>query len=160
MPKTLVRPATSTDFPTLLRIDQGCFPAGIAYDAAELFYYMKRPGARTLVVEVHEHVAGFLVMEVLARRRCATMVTLDIREEHRRRGCATRLLQTSEQILRSEKIRQYELQVDVGNSAALEFYRKHGFEIVRVLSHYYPNGNDAYFMVKQLDSERTVKTDA
>ena len=150
MAKTLVRNAVSADFPTLLKIDKASFPPGIAYDFIELSYFMRRKGARTLVAEVEGDIVGFLLLEIMSRRRVATLVTIDIRAEHRRRGYGTELLDCSEQILREASISRYELQVDTANAYALEFYRKHGFVTVNTLKGYYANGNDAYLMVKEI----------
>ena len=150
MTKTLVRNAVSADFPTLLKIDKASFPPGIAYDFVELSYFMRRKGARTLVAEVDGDIVGFLLLEIISRRRAATLVTIDIRAERRRNGYGTKLLDHSEQILREAAISRYELQVDTANVSALEFYRKHGFAIVNTLKRYYANGNDAYLMVKEI----------
>ena len=150
MTKTHVRNAVSTDFPTLLKIDKASFPPGIAYDFVELSYFMRRKGARTLVAEVDGDIVGFLLLEIMSRRPTATLVTIDIRTEHRRKGYGTELLERSEQTLREASISRYELQVDTGNAGALEFYRKHGFVIVNRLKGYYANGNDAYLMVKEI----------
>ena len=150
MTKTLVRNAVSADFPTLLKIDKASFPPGIAYDFVELSYFMRRKGARTLVAEVDGDIVGFLLLEIISRRRAATLVTIDIRAERRRNGYGTELLDHSEQILREAAISRYELQVDTANGSALEFYRKHGFAIVNTLKRYYANGNDAYLMVKEI----------
>jgi len=150
MPKTHVRHAVSSDFPTLLKIDTASFPPGIAYDSAELSYYMKRDGAETLVAEVDGEIAGFLLMEIRRRKKSATMITLDVRKEYQRHGHATELFAASEHILRRRGIQHYELQVDVANEGAINFYQKHGFETVHTLKKYYPNGSDAYLMVKSL----------
>jgi len=150
MAKTLVRNAVSTDFPTLLKIDKASFPPGIAYDFVELSYFMRRKGARTLVAEVDGEIVGFLLLEIMSRRKAATLVTIDIRAERRRNGYGTELLDRSEQILREAGISRYELQVDTANTSALEFYGKHGFVIVNTLKSYYANGNDAYLMVKEI----------
>jgi ribosomal-protein-alanine N-acetyltransferase len=136
-----------------VRIDQRCFPPGVAYDSAELAYFMKRRGAKTLVGEVNGSLAGFLLLEMSPRRRLASIITLDVREEFRRRGCATALMFTAEEILRAQQIKICELQVDVGNDRALAFYHKHGFEIVRRLNGYYDNGNDAWLMRKELTAK-------
>jgi len=150
MTKTLVRNAVSADFPTLLKIDKASFPPGIAYDFVELSYFMRRKGARTLVAEVDGEIVGFLLLEIMSRRKAATLVTIDIRTERRRHGYGTELLDRSEQILREATISRYELQVDTANTSAMEFYRKHGFAIVNTLKGYYANGNDAYLMVKEI----------
>jgi ribosomal-protein-alanine N-acetyltransferase len=150
MPKTHVRHAVSSDFPTLLQIDQDSFPPGIAYDYMELSYFMEREGAHTLVAEQNGVIVGFLLVNVLKRRRAATLVTIDIPEKHRRQGIATDLLATSEEILRKQAIVRYDLQVDVENAGAIKFYEKHGFAVVRRLPEYYSNGNDAFLMTKGL----------
>jgi len=150
MTKTLVRNARNADFPTLLKIDKASFPPGIAYDFVELSYFMRRKGARTLVAEVDGEIVGFLLLEIMSRRKAATLVTIDIRAEQRRNGHGTELLDRSEQILREAAISRYELQVDTANTSAMEFYRKHGFAIVNTLKGYYANGNDAYLMVKEI----------
>jgi ribosomal-protein-alanine N-acetyltransferase len=148
MPKTLVRPAISTDFETLLSIDQSSFPPGIAYDSEELSYYMDRKNAYTLVAETDGAIVGFLVMEIIAARSSATLITLDILEKHRRQGYASTLLAASEEILHRSGVERYILQVDENNAGAIAFYRNHGFETVRTIPHYYSNGNNAFLMVK------------
>jgi ribosomal-protein-alanine N-acetyltransferase len=153
MPKSHVRAAVPSDFPTLVKIDQDSFPQGIAYDSAELAYFMQRNGAETLVAEADGEIAGFILLEVRSRKKTATMITLDVRAEYRRRGVATELLSATEEILGKHKIRRYELQVDVQNSAAIELYKKHGFETICTLKNYYANAHDAYFMVKRLTAE-------
>lgn len=134
----------------LLEIDTAAFPPGIAYDEAELEYFMSHAGGETLVLEEEGRIAAFLIMSIDRRRRRATLVTLDVRAEDRRRGFATLLLRRSEQILDTYGIPTYDLQVDVHNAAAIGFYRGLGFETVRTLKRYYSNGNDAFLMIKTL----------
>jgi len=150
MAKTLIRHAVSGDFDALLEIDQASFIRGVAYEAAELSYFMNRSGAETLVLEEDSQIVAFLVLEVHRTRRSGTIVTLDVRETHRRNGYGTQLLSRAEDILVEYGAEAYDLQVDVKNRGAIRFYKKHGFQTVRTLPHYYANGNDAYLMVKQL----------
>ena len=150
MSKTLIRLATAADFPILLDIDQESFPEGIAYDAAELSYFMSRRGSATLVLESDGNVAAFLIADTRPGQGAATIVTLDVRPPFRRLGYASRLLLESEKLLKERGVRDYRLQVDVDNAAAIAFYRKHGFERLRTLRGYYSNGHDAYLMTKIL----------
>jgi ribosomal protein S18 acetylase RimI-like enzyme len=148
--KTLIRHATAGDFPTLLSIDEASFERDIAYDSVELSFLTKRPGAETLVLEEAGAIAAFLLMEVNRRRKRATLVTLDVRSEKRRKGYASDLLRYSESILQGYGVHTYDLQVDVRNEGAVLFYQKHGFQAERRLAKYYPGGHDAWLMVKKL----------
>jgi len=148
--KTLVRTATSHDFSTLLSIDQSCFPPNIAYSRDELGYYLSRPGARTLLLEENGEIAAFLLLDLNFRRKTATLVTLDVKEEHRRKGYASTLMSEAEGILTASHIQRCNLQVDTENVAALAFYKTLGFSIVRRLENYYPGGRDAWLMTKTL----------
>ena len=150
MTKTLIRHAVRDDFETLLEIDEASFPGGVAYDADELAYFMNRAGAETILVEEDGTIIAFLIMEVHRNRRTATIVTVDVREDSRRKGYGTQLLMRAEEILGDYGIELYDLQVDVSNNKAIRFYKKHGFSVVRTLPHYYANGHDAYLMVKEL----------
>src|SRR5437016_6194644 len=141
MAKTLIRHAINADFNTLLEIDEASFPGGVAYDAAELSYFMNREGAETLVVEEDVGIVAFLILEVHKTRRSATIVTLDVREPRRRSGYGTQLLERAEEILCEYGVEAYDLQVDVTNRSAILFYKKHGFSTVRTLRKYYANGN-------------------
>jgi ribosomal-protein-alanine N-acetyltransferase len=148
--KTLIRHAVAADFNVLLEIDQASFPGGVAYNAEELSYFMNRDGAETLVAEEDGTVVAFLIAEIQTGRRRATIVTLDVRATHRRSGYGTQLLERAEDILTDYGVETYDLQVDVTNRGAIDFYKRHGFKTVRTLKHYYANGNDAYLMMKEL----------
>jgi len=150
MTKTLIRHAVSADFNTLLEIDEASFPGGVAYDAAELAYFINHEGSETLVVEVEGRIVAFLIMEIRRERRAASIITLDVREKERRSGYGSQLLRQSEKILVDHGADTCDLQVDTTNSGAIAFYKKHGFRTVRTLKNYYANGNDAYLMVKEL----------
>lgn len=150
MTKTLIRHAVTADFESLLEIDEASFPGGVAYDAVELSYFMNREGAETLVAEADGTIVAFVVIEVRRQQKTATIVTLDVRESHRRYGLGSQLLKRSEEILTDYGVESYDLQVDVNNPDAIGFYKKHGFKTLRTLKNYYANGHDAFLMVKEL----------
>ena len=147
--KTLIRHSRRQDLPVLLAIDQACFPAGIAYTAEEFQHFMTRRGSVSLVAEIDDEIAGFLVME-MDGPGAATLITLDVREACRRLGLASRLLAVSERILKRRKVPAYVLQVNTENVAAIRLYEKDGFTKARRLPRYYNDGSDAYMMAKVL----------
>jgi len=150
MPKTFIRRAAAGDFTTLLEIDRASFPPGVAYESDELSYFMSRSGAETIVLERDGEIAAFLIFEMDPRRKTAILITVDVRKEFQRCGYGTQLMKQSEEMLATQGIHTYQLQVDVENAAAIAFYLKHGFQHIRLLKNYYANGHDAHLMVKTL----------
>jgi len=145
-----IRDFKPEDFETLWRIDQACFPPGIAYSRQELKIYMRRKGSFTIIAEGEDSakVAGFLVaFEGLTGH----IITIDVTAEARRSGVGSQLLQTAEDRLRAGGSKAVGLETAVDNAAALAFYKRHGFHVVRTWPRYYSNGVDALVLTKKLN---------
>jgi ribosomal-protein-alanine N-acetyltransferase len=137
------------DFDTLWKLDQECFPEGIAYTRFELAAYMKRSGAFTLVAERESEILGFIVAEG-NRRRVGHIITIDILPFTRRLGIASALLRSAEDRLRAADCRIVRLESAIDNAGALAFYRRHQYEVVKTLHGYYSTGLDALALEKNL----------
>ena len=169
MPFT-IRDFQPSDFETLWRIDQDCFPPGISYSRAELKVYMRRRGSFTLVAaeatppgaavaepgkrEKHSppiaaaNLAGFLVAE--ADRGSGHIITIDVTAASRRSGVGSLLLRAAEDRLHTAGCRSVELETAVDNVSALSFYKRHGYSVVKTFPRYYSNGVDALVLQKDL----------
>jgi ribosomal-protein-alanine N-acetyltransferase len=170
-----IRDFHPADFEALWRIDQGCFPPGIAYSRAELRFYMRRRTAFTLVaagvgegetegtdfgesknssasiaVEVGADIGGFIVAEADSRDH-GHIITIDVISGARRSGVGSRLLGAAEDRLRSVGCRSVELETAVDNLSALSFYKRHGYSVTGTFPRYYSNGVDALVLEKSLD---------
>ena len=151
----VIRNYRAADFDRLWKIDQMCFPAGIAYTQMDLTGFITRRKAITLVAEYPADsefagaIAGFAVAQPI--RNIGRLLTLDILPEARRSGLATRLMREIEMRLRAGGCRQVYLETAVNNESALRLYQKLGYEILRKLPLYYPtHALDAYLMGKVL----------
>lgn len=144
-----IRPFREADFERLWNIDQACFDRDLAYSRAELRFYMRLPGAFTLVAEAGEDVTGFLVGRAM-RNRAGHIITIDVVEQARRNGTGSRLLKATEEWLLQSDCRSVTLETAVDNIGAIAFYQRHGYSIVRTLRGYYSNGLDALVMQKTL----------
>jgi ribosomal protein S18 acetylase RimI-like enzyme len=60
------------------------------------------------------------------------------------------LLQAGENRLRGAGSRAVGLETAVDNLAALQFYKRHGYSVIRTWPRYYSNGVDALVMKKEL----------
>jgi ribosomal-protein-alanine N-acetyltransferase len=170
-----IRDFQLTDFGTLWRIDQECFPPGISYSQAELRAYMRRRGSFTLVAvdagistmtdsdsgnsqrdsaaitPTNGSVGGFIVAE--AGGRSAHVITIDVVKTARRSGVGSLLLQAAEDRLRGSRCRSVELETAVDNLSALSFYKRHGYSVIKTFPRYYSNGVDALVLEKELSEK-------
>jgi ribosomal-protein-alanine N-acetyltransferase len=150
-----IREYRQEDFDTLWSIDQGCFAPGIAYNRYELRVYIRRPGSITLIAEsagretARPTVFGFIVAET-SPRGMGHIITIDVRAEARRHRVGSALLRAAEERLRSRESRAVRLEAAVDNVSALSFYKRHGYDVVSVIPHYYSNGVDALELEKNL----------
>ena len=150
-----LRPYQPADFETLFRIDQACFPAGIAYGRAELKAYLRFEGARCLIAEASGEIAGFVLTAQTGER--AHIVTMDVLEAHRRKKIGSLLLETAEKDAASQGVQRINLETATTNKAAIAFWRKHGYREVAVIKNYYGRGLDAFEMQKLLERKSGVK---
>lgn len=152
--------AREQDFDQLWRIDQECFIPGIAYSRAELRWYMRRSRAFTLIAknDVKEaakdakeitNIAGFIVAES-DPSRAGHILTIDVLPAFRRTKIGSRLLDAAEQRLIKEGCNAVLLETSVDNSAAICFYKRHGYAILETIPRYYMDSVDALVMGKKL----------
>ena len=139
----VIRDFKSEDFETLWRMDQACFPPGIAYSKAGTEVLCST--ARGLHAGRHrtpsdDEIAGFIVVH---QNLVGHVITIDVSPQARRSGVGSLLLQAGENRLRAAGSRAVGLETAVDNLAALSFYKRHGYSVIRTWPRYYSNGVDA-----------------
>jgi len=166
-----IRDYKPEDFDTLWRLDQECFPSGIAYSRQELQAYIRHKATFTLVAAcagkkpsedqtengsrkgsqcgLNNEVQGFIVVH---RGVIGHVITIDVKAGARRSGVGSSLLQAAEQRLREGRCSAVDLETAVDNVTALAFYKRHGYSVIRTWPRYYSNGVDALVLRKDLDS--------
>lgn len=143
-----IRSYDPADFATLHKLDQKCFPPGIAYSKKLLRYFLTQPTAECLIATDHSAVIGFVLTE--ENPPLAHVITLDVLESHRRQGVGSMLLAESETNLALRGVRTVLLETATTNAAGVAFWQRHGYRIEAVLKNYYPGRLDAYEMRKLL----------
>jgi [ribosomal protein S18]-alanine N-acetyltransferase len=131
-------------------MDQECFPPGISYSRRELSLYIRRRGALTLVaIEAAGGIAGFIVAK---SGNPGHVITIDVAPSARRSGVGSLLLGSVEERLKTSGTRVVGLETAVDNIAALSFYKRHGYSVIRIWPRYYSNGVDALVLEKELSA--------
>jgi len=153
-----LRPARPDDFATLWEIDQLCFSDEIAYTPAELRQSMNEPGAVTLLAEREDgEIAGFLV-GARPRSGLGHVITIDVRPEFRSLGIGHALMQALEARFAGNGVRRMRLEAAVNNFPALQFYKKLGYRVVKLLPRYYPGPLDGLRLEKDLAAQPAAAT--
>ena len=166
-----IRDFRRADFDELWRIDQECFAPGISYSRMELDHYVRRRRAFTLVAESAAErkgkpgsktpedsaraIVGFIVVEQDSGGR-GHIITIDVRGPARRGGVGTQLMNAAEERLRTAGCHAVFLETAVDNTAALSFYKRHGYSVLKTIPRYYQNKLDALLLGKRLEPSAKV----
>jgi len=136
------------DFAAVQRLDQDCFPPGIAYSKTMLRYFLKLPSADAIVAEEAGQILGFILTE--ENPPLAHVITLDVAVTQRRKGVGSALLAESERNLTARGVRTILLETATDNEAAVAFWQRHGYRTEATLKRYYLGRVDAFEMRKIL----------
>ena len=147
-----LRPYRPSDFETLYRIDQVCFPEGIAYGRFEMKVYLRADGSYCLIAEAAGQIAGFILAELAPDE--GHIITLDVLEKYWRQGIGSLLLAAAEKETVSRGGTRMVLETATTNKAAIALWRKHGYRQFATIESYYGPGRDAFRMSKDLGAAR------
>jgi ribosomal-protein-alanine N-acetyltransferase len=102
-----------------------------------------------LVVDCDGMIAGYVVG---ARRSDGSghIVSIAVKPSYRGRGLGRLLMNSVEAEMISDGVKRIWLEVSINNRDALKLYRNLGYRIVGIKKNYYPDGSDAYLMLKDL----------
>lgn len=148
MAAVTIRQYEAPDFAALYKLDQECFPAGIAYSKWSLQYFLKLPTADCLVALEGKQIVGFILAE--KHPPLAHIITLDIAPRKRRTGLGSMLLEEMEKHFRFQEVRSVLLETAVDNESGIAFWQHHGYGTETVLKRYYLGRVDAFEMRKKL----------
>ncbi|MBA7567288.1 hypothetical protein ES708_08997 [subsurface metagenome] len=156
-----LRPCQTSDISTVMQINETTLPENYP-----LFFYEqileRYPEAFTLAYlkENPDIIVGYIMWRVergpsafgLEYVKKGHLVSLAVLKEYRRQGVAHGLLNKSMEMILQYGVDEYVLEVRVSNTGALNLYANfHQFETIKIVSHYYRDGEDAFYMCHKHD---------
>lgn len=144
-----LREYSPEDFGRLWELDQRCFSAQIAYSRRELAYYLRSKTAICLVAWHTQQIVGFVVGHA-DPRGFGHVITLDVEPSERRSGIGSSMMQALEERFEQASCKSVLLEVAVNNREGLNFYKKHGYSVLKILPRYYPGDVDGLLMGKRI----------
>lgn len=139
-----IEPMVAADAHAIAAVDDGT-----GMDERAVHAELSRAWARSWVAREEEAgVVAFLVSWHVADE--LHVLNVATRADRRRRGIARALMGEAISYARGNGVRRVLLEVRRSNAAALALYREAGFHETGVRARYYPDGEDAVEMARQL----------
>ena len=146
MDDVVIAPASQADLDAVHTLEALSFPAPWRREFFDS--EMSAAGRFNLVAKRDGRVIGYLFAMWLFDEMHINKIA--VAETERRRGIALRLMKECMDFAEMHEVRVISLEVRQSNAGAQEFYRRLDFERLYVRPRYYPDGEAAVIMVREL----------
>ncbi|PVX24797.1 MAG: ribosomal-protein-alanine N-acetyltransferase [Candidatus Bathyarchaeum sp.] len=152
-----IRRFTPSDLDGVIRINRECLPEN--YSTLFFMNLFKRFPELFIVAEVNQEIVGYIMCRIetgipsfklLGITKKGHVISIAVLPEHHRKGIGYKLIQEATQAMVKYKAKECYLEVRESNLAAIQLYKKLGFEIAKTIRNYYADGEDAFVMAIQL----------
>lgn len=142
-----VRDMVNADLGRVMEIENLCFKA--PWGKEDLYREINDNQLSVLlVITVNDLVVGFC--DYWNTFDSGTICQIAIHPDYQHQSLGTRLLDEVIKDAQAKKTRILTLEVRESNCKAIKFYQKHGFSITLVKEKYYSNGENAIYMIKEV----------
>lgn len=149
MTEVVVEKAELKDLDILHKIERESFSEN-AFPKSFLKYLIVQHNSVFLKAKINDEIVGCIAGLPQNPYSISRVYTLEVKPEFRRKGIASKLLQTLENEFKKRGVTLTILEVEVDNTAALNLYRKFGYKTVGILKDYYGKNRNGFEMAKNL----------
>lgn len=144
-----IRDMTKADLSAVLKIETDLFPTDAWTEALFLGELSEVPVSRKVAVaEFEGQVIGYVSLRFVGRQ--GDVNTIAIAKDFQRKGFGNQLLDWLLMTAKDLGVRELFLDVRADNLAAIEMYKKAGFDRIDIRRNYYDHSVDADVMRKKL----------
>jgi ribosomal-protein-alanine N-acetyltransferase len=145
----IIRPATLQDIPFLLALEQASFTS--PWTEAHFHYELtKNPYSFTFVALLNDQSLPVAMINFWITFEVAQINNVAVITPLRRKKIGITLIEDAIKRIKDAQCERVTLEVRVSNLAAQKLYHKLGFKSTLTKTHYYDDGEDAYFMELKL----------
>ena len=142
-----VRDMTNSDIDRVMEIENLCFKA--PWGKEDIYREINDNKLSVMsVITVNDIVVGFC--DYWNTFDSGTICQIAIHPDYQHQSLGTRLFDEVLKDAKAKKIRTMTLEVRETNSKDIKFYQKFGFVIALVKEKYYTNGENAIYMIKEV----------
>ncbi|WP_081814552.1 GNAT family N-acetyltransferase [Hyphomonas jannaschiana] len=143
-----IRPATETDIPALVALEQS-FPEEDRFPA-RTWRRLLRGQSMAYVAVSDGEICGAAVYLYRTGTKVARLYSLTVAPSHRGKGIASALLAAGETDAQTRGCDRVRLEVRRSNATAIRLYERHDFRVMAQIPSYYPDGETAARMEKPI----------
>ena len=143
-----IRPATETDIPALVALEQS-FPEEDRFPV-RTWRRLLRGQSMAYVAVSDGEICGAAVYLYRTGTKVARLYSLTVSPGHRGKGIASALLAAGEADAGGRGCDRVRLEVRLSNAAAIRLYERHDFRVMAQIPSYYPDGETAARMEKPI----------
>ena len=142
-----VRDMVNSDIDRVMEIEHLCFKA--PWGKEDIYREINDNKLSVMsVITLNDTVVGFC--DYWNTFDSGTICQIAIHPDYQHQSLGTRLFDEVLKDAKAKKIRTMTLEVRETNSKAIKFYQKFGFVITLVKEKYYTNGENAIYMIKEV----------
>ena len=143
----IIRNFFLSDLDSVLKIEKDSFKNSAFSELVFIQYY--HDGTKKFIIsELDGEVAGYAIGHV--SKELGRIVSIAVQHNQRNKGVGKSLMAYFERKFLSQKVKRLELEVNINNNEAVDFYKYLGFSISGLIKRYYEDGSNAYVMSKHL----------
>jgi [ribosomal protein S18]-alanine N-acetyltransferase len=145
------------DVEAMWALDITCFEPVFRFSRQAMRGFAESRGALTVLAEFDDELIGFCIAQM--EDQIAYVVTLDVAPAWRRQGLARRLMDELEHKAGGAGAVAMALHVFSGNTGAMRFYEKLGYDRIGMERGFYGRGLDALLYRKEVEAHKKRKVD-
>lgn len=135
-----------SDLSEVLQLENELFTSPWSYDSY-LYDLKENPYSSNFIFRIDGKIAGYCGLWCLFEQ--AQITNIAVNKIYQRQHIGTKLMEYMEKIAIKNGCETISLEVRVSNDAAINLYKKNGYEIISVRKGYYQdNHEDAWLMMK------------
>lgn len=135
------------DFNEIMEIEEKAFAYPYPIDLF-IFDFEHHPYSEYYKLMLDDQIIGYCGLWIIFED--VQITTISVHPDYQGKGYGDKMMEFIINYVKELGCRNITLEVRVSNNKAINFYKKHQFEIVGLRKQYYEDGEDAYLMKRDL----------
>ncbi len=143
----IIRNFFLSDLDSVLKIEKDSFKSSAFSELVFIQNYYDS-AKKFIISELDGEVVGYAIGYV--SKELGRIISIAVQRNQRNKGVGRSLMEYLERKFISQKVKRLELEENINNNEAIDFYKYIGFSISGLIKRYYGDGSNAYIMCKHL----------